>query len=361
MTVCPGSETGLSALNTGAARQGRTMIETDLTRRFDLRTPIVQAGMAFAGMTPDLAIAVSNAGAMGSIAIGMMPPEAMMMLIGGVRAGTDKPFHVNFITIYTSDAHIDALCAAPVAAVSFHWGHPKSDWIRRLQDAGIAVMEQVGSVEDARRAAGDGIDVVIAQGSEAGGHNYGRLPTFVLVPAVADAVGDTLVLASGGIMDGRGVAAALCLGAAGVWVGTRFVMSAESSAHPSYKERLAESDGTDTTLSHLFGRHHPQFNPMRVLKNGVVAEFEGKEDEVPADNGAERLIGTMQILGQDMELRRFGNLVPMIGTDGDFEELPLLSGQGVGLAGEVLPAATIVNQLTAEAEELLRCNTWTID
>lgn len=338
--------------------RGHTMIKTDLTRRFGLETPIVQAGMAFAGMTPELAIVVSNAGALGSIAIGVMPPEPMMMLIDGIRAETDKPFHVNFITIYTTDAHIDALCASPVAAASFHWGHPKPEWIRQLQQAGIAVMEQVGSLEDALKAAEDGVDVIIAQGSEAGGHNYGQLPGLVLVPTLVDAVGSIPVLASGGIMDGRGLAAALCLGAAGVWVGTRFVMSEESSAHPAYKQRLAVSSGTQTTLSSLFGRHHPHFNPMRVLRNGVVAEFEGQEDRVPADNSQERQVGHMTIFGQEMELRRFGNLVPMVGAEGDFEELPLLSGQGVGLANETLPAAQIVQEMTEQAEQLLRGNSW---
>ena len=331
------------------------MIDTPLTQMFGLDTPIAQAGMAFAGMTPDLAIAVSNAGALGSVAIGPMPVPVMQALIDGVRAGTDRPFHVNFITIYTDEAHIDALCAdpAPVAAASFHWGHPPRAWIDRLQAAGIRVIEQLGSVEAARLAARDGVDVIVAQGTEAGGHNFATLPTFALLPRVVDAVGDVPVLASGGVADGRGLAAALCLGAAGAWVGSRLVASAESSAHAEYKARICAAEGSDTVLSPLFGRHDPAFNPMRVLRNRVVAEFEGREDDVPADNSGEPVVGRMSLGGMDTELRRFGNLVPMTDATGDFDELPLLGGQGIGLVTRVEPAAQIIAEMTAGARALL--------
>tara|TARA_R110002020_G_scaffold95357_36_gene228852 strand:- start:2117 stop:3139 length:1023 start_codon:yes stop_codon:yes gene_type:complete len=331
------------------------MIETPLTHLLGLSAPIVQAGMAFAGMTPDLAIAVSNAGAMGSVAIGPMPVPVMEGLIAGIRAGTDRPFHVNFITIYAEDSHIEALCAAetPVAAASFHWGHPKPEWIAQLHAAGIKVIEQVGSVEAAKLAAADEVDVIVAQGTEAGGHNLGSLPSFVLLPQIVDAVPGTPVLASGGVTDGRALAAALCLGAAGVWVGSRLVASAESSAHEDYKARLCAADGTDTVLSSLFGRHHLHFNPMRLLRNRVVAEFDGREDDAPADNSAEPVVGRMPLAGMEVELRRFGNLVPMQGATGDYEELPLLAGQGLGMISSVEPAADIVTGMAAEAEEIL--------
>lgn len=329
------------------------MIVTPLTEMFGLDVPIVQAGMAFAGMTPDLAIAVSQAGGLGSVAIGPMPVPVMQGLVGGIRQGTDRPFHVNFITIYTEDSHIDALCADPVAAASFHWGHPPRAWIDRLHAAGIKVMEQVGSAEAAKIAAGDGVDVIVAQGSEAGGHNLGTLPTFVLLPVVVDAVGAVPVLAAGGVSDGRGLAAALCLGAAGAWLGSRLVASVESSAHPDYKARLCAASGTDAVLSSLFGRHDPQFNPMRLLRNRAVAEFEGREEEVPGDNSAEPVVGRMPLGGMEMELRRFGNIVPMMGASGDFEELPLLGGQGLGLVESVEPAGRIIGDMAAGAEAIL--------
>jgi NAD(P)H-dependent flavin oxidoreductase YrpB (nitropropane dioxygenase family) len=127
--------------------------------------------------------------------------------------------------------------AAGVAVVSFHWEHPPRSWIDRLHAAGVQVFEQVGSVDGARRAVDDGVDVVVAQGREAGGHNFATLPTFVLVPAVVDAVAPALVLAAGGVTDGRGLAAALMLGADGAWVGTRLVASVESAAHDKHDNR----------------------------------------------------------------------------------------------------------------------------
>src|SRR5215475_7000605 len=286
-------------------------LQTRFTEAYGLDTPIAQAGMAFVGMTPSLAVAVSNAGALGSIGVGLMPAQALLETIAGVRAGTDRPFHVNFITIFTSQAHIDAACAAGVAVVSFHWGHPSRAWIDQLHAAGVRVFEQVGSVEDARRAAGDGVDVVVAQGQEAGGYNFGTLPTFALVPLVVDAVAPALVLAAGGIADGRGLAGALMLGADGAWVGTRVVATAESAAHDGYKSRLIAALGTDTACTAVFGPQDPAFNPMRVLRNTTVRDWSGRGGEIPADTSAEPVIGQMTLLGEQVPMHRFSNLVPM--------------------------------------------------
>lgn len=330
-------------------------LATRLTKRYGLSAPIVQAGMAFAGMTPPLCVAVSNAGALGSIAgVGIIPPEGVDALVQGVQAGTKRPFHVNFITCYTSDAHIDVMCRLKPAAVSFHWGHPARAWIDRLHEAGIDVWEQVGSVADARRAADDGIDAVVAQGAEAGGHNYGTAGTIALAPAVADAVGDkAMVVAAGGIADGRGVAAALMLGADAAWVGTRFVATRESAVAEDYKRRLIAAGTGDTVLTHVFGRHHPDFNPIRVLRNRVVGEWHARVAEIPADNSREPVIGRMDLLGQPTELRKFGNLVPMAGAGGDFEEMALLAGEGVGLVRDMPGAAEVVARMTREAETAL--------
>lgn len=330
-------------------------LETRLTQKYGLSAPIVQAGMAFAGMTPPLCIAVSEAGALGSIAgVGIIPPEGVQQLVGGVQAGTSKPFHVNFITCYTTQPHIDLMCEMKPAAVSFHWGHPSAEWINQLHAAGIDVFEQVGSVADAITAVSDGVDVIVAQGSEAGGHNYGTAGTIALTPAIVDAVGDkALVLASGGIADGRGLAAALMLGADGAWIGTRFVATAESAVASDYKDRIV-STGTDgTTLTDLFGRHHPEFNPIRVLTNRVVTEWKDRVSEIPADNSNEPVIGQMDLLGQPTPLHKFTNMVPMTGASGDFEEMPLLAGQGLGLIDDLPPAAEVVSRMAEEASAAL--------
>jgi enoyl-[acyl-carrier protein] reductase II len=304
-------------------------------------------------MTPDLAVAVSNAGALGSLGVGLMPAPGIAATIAAIRAGTAGPFNVNFITVFTTDEQIDAVCAAGVAVASFHWGHPPRAWTDRLHSAGVRVFEQVGSVEAARRAVEDGVDVVVAQGQEAGGHNASTLPLFALVPLVADAVGPAaLVLAAGGIADGRGLAAALMLGADGVWVGTRLVATAESAAHDGYKSRLVAATAGDTVSTSLFGPETPQFNPMRVLRNRVVREWADRPGDIP--DGPLPVIGETVLGGRRLPMHRFSNLVPMRdATTGDLEEMALLSGQGVGLVTSIRPAAEVIAEMTAEAEKLL--------
>jgi NAD(P)H-dependent flavin oxidoreductase YrpB (nitropropane dioxygenase family) len=325
-------------------------LTTRFTEAYGLSTPIAQAGMAFVGMTPDLAVAVSNAGALGSLGVGLMPAPALTQTIAGIRAGTSRPFNVNFITIFTEPAQIDAVCAAGVAVASFHWGHPPRAWIDRLHAAGVRVFEQVGSVAEAKRAVDDGVDVVVAQGLEAGGHNFATLPTFALVPLVVDAVAPALVLAAGGIADGRGLAAALMLGADGAWIGTRLVATDESGAHDGYKSRLVAAAGTDTVRTALFGPETPQFNPMRVLRNRVVEQWQDR----PADGADLPVIGHTNLGGQDIEMRRFSNLVPMRDlTTGDLEEMALLAGQGVGLVDSVRAAASVITEMTKQAGAML--------
>ncbi len=321
-------------------------LRTRFTEAYGLTTPIAQAGMAFVGMTPDLAVAVSNAGGLGSLGVGLLPAPVLTQMIAGIRAGTAGPFNVNFITVFTEQAQIDAATEAAVPVVSFHWGHPPRAWIDQLHAAGTKVFEQVGSVDAAEAAVDDGVDVVVAQGLEAGGHNYATLPTFALVPLVADAVGPALVLAAGGIADGRGLAAALMLGADGAWIGTRLVATDESAAHDEYKARLVAAKATDTVRTSLFGPETPDFNPMRVLRNRVVAES-------PAD-GDRPVIGQMMLGGEQVEMRRFSNLVPMRGaTTGDFEEMALLAGQGVGIVDGVKSAGSVIADITAQAAEML--------
>jgi enoyl-[acyl-carrier protein] reductase II len=325
-------------------------LQTRFTEAYGLTTPIAQAGMAFVGMTPELAVAVSNAGALGSLGVGLMPAPALAQTIDAIRAGTERPFNVNFITAFTDQAQIDVLVEARVPVASFHWGHPKRAWIDQLHAAGVRVFEQVGSVDDALRAVDDGIDVVVAQGQEAGGHNFATLPTFALVPLVVDAVAPALVLASGGIADGRGLAAALMLGADGAWIGTRFVATTESAAHEDYKSRVVAARGTDTALTGMFGPENPDFNPTRVLRNRVVREWQGRESEVPVDTSALPVIGRFDLGGQTVDMHRFSYLVPMRGhTTGDLDEMALLAGQGVGLINAVEPAATVVADLTSQA------------
>lgn len=332
----------------------KARISTRFTNAYGVEHPIAVAGMAFAGMVPSFTIAAAKTGVMASFAgVGLMPTSVIEQRVREVQAATLQPFHVNFITIYTQDEHIDLCVALKVRAVSFHWGSPKPQWIAQLHTAGIAVWEQVGSVDAAKKAVTAGIDCIVAQGSEAGGHNYGELPTFVLVPAVRDAIGEALLLAAGGIADGRGLAAALALGADGAWVGTRFVATVEGNVHATYKAKLVAASGTDTTKTRIFGKQHPEFNPVRVLRNRVVNEWTDRADDVPIDSSNQATVGHMDMFGMATELKKFTNLVPMPDAQGDFEELPLLAGQGVGLIKSIESMSNVVETMIGQAHTIL--------
>jgi NAD(P)H-dependent flavin oxidoreductase YrpB (nitropropane dioxygenase family) len=201
----------------------------------------------------------------------------------------------------------------------------------------------------------------LSLGSEAGGHNYGSLPTFVLVPSILEAIAPTPVLAAGGVATGRQLAAALMLGADGVSIGTRFVASQEAFAHAEYKRRLVEADSTQTRLSSVYGPDISQFNPMRVLDVGLAHDFAGREDSAPKDLESQPIIGTMKLAGEEVRLHRFTSFVPTPDTEGQIDELPFLAGQGVGLVHDVTPVRHIIENMMAEAETALYAHRWDSD
>lgn len=326
-----------------------SFISTRLTKEYKVKFPFAAAGMAFIGSTPDLAIAVCESGGIGSIGVGPLPAEAIRSIVREVKKGTRHPFNVNFITLFATEDHIRVCIEEKVSIVSFHFGHPPKKFIDLLHQAKIKVWEQVGSVETAKKAVDNGIDLVIAQGWEAGGHNFSTMPIFVLVPQIVEAIKPVMVLAAGGIATGKQVAAALCLGADGVWVGTRLVASNEAFAHSAYKKRLLQEDGTDTTLTPIFWPELPNFNPIWVIKNSVVKEFTGKENTVPTDTSNEPVIGKTVFFGKEFTLRRFISFPPVPTTEGNFEEMPLLAGQGVGLIHEIKPVREIITVMMGDA------------
>ncbi len=334
-------------------------IPTRFTQRFNLRHPFTQAGMAFSGWSPQLACAVTHAGGIGAIGAGLLPEPVVRDLVGAIQAAKVGLFNINFLTNFDHDAQARACAEMGVPIVSFHWGHPKPELIKALRDAGCSIWEQVGTLEQAKRALGDGIEVLIPQGHEAGGHNFQGLSdtpqgTFVLIPTMRDALGeDVLLLASGGISDGRGIAAALQLGADGVWVGTRLVATDEALAHPEHKRRIVQATGSDSVYSHIFGPDNPDFNPMRLLKNRVVNEWNHRLSEVTKDNSQSAVIGRTMMGGQELVLRKFNVLLPTPDTQGDWEEMPFLAGQGVGLVNDILPAEQVVHRMMNEAVALL--------
>lgn len=332
-----------------------SVLSTRLTEKYAIPYPLVCAGMAFVAETPEFAAAVTNAGGIGAIGAALLPPDRLREMIREVRSRVGaKPFHVNLITFFPTGELVEVCAEERVPIVSFHWGHPPAEQLKLLREAGVSVWEQVGSARAAELAVDDGIEVVVAQGWEAGGHNYGGLPTMVNVPAIVDAVGDrAMVLAAGGITDGRQAAAALCLGADGVWVGTRLVASREARVHPEHHRRLVDATGDSSVLTSVFGPEAPQFNPMRLQRNRVVAEWHDRVAEIPADPGSREGIGTTVVQGQETEVPKFPLLLAVPETEADWEEMPWLMGQGVGLVHDIKPAADIVRDMMEQAGRVL--------
>ena len=168
-----------------------------------------------------------------------------------------------------------------------------------------------------------------------------------------DAAAPVLVLGAGGIADGRGLAAALMLGADGAWIGTRFVATQESLAHEDYKNRLVLAHGRDTVRTRVFGPDLPDFNPMRVVRNRVVSQWQDRVGEIPADTPSEPVVGHPSLMGMELDLHKFSSFVPVASTTGDFEEMPLLAGQGVGLIESIPTVAEAISQIVTGATKMV--------
>jgi len=222
------------------SREGEVMLRTRLCELLEIEMPVIGAPMGpeIAGL--DLAAAVSNAGGLGMISFGGYPPPALRERIRELRTMTSKPFGVNVLLEgphlpLPESAFVDACIAERVPVLSFFWGDP-TPYVEKAHNAGVKVCDQVGSVRAAKRAAAAGVDFIIAQGVEAGGHIAGTVSTMVLTPRVVETVAPIPVVTAGGVADGSGLAAALALGAEGVVLGTRLIASTESNAHQVYKE-----------------------------------------------------------------------------------------------------------------------------
>jgi enoyl-[acyl-carrier protein] reductase II len=228
---------------------------------------------------------------------------------------------------------------------------PPAEWVRRLKDAGCDVWLQTSSVAAAETAVASGVDVIIAQGSEAGGHNRSTTGLTTLVPRMVDAL-VVPVVAAGGIADGRGMAAALCLGAAGVCVGTRLVATAEANAHDEYKRRIVAASEEDLARTCIFGPEWPDA-PMRVIRNRVVREWAGKDAKTPPPPQPPVTIGKTLLGGIEYPMPKFSAILPTPETSGDFEEMCLAAGEGAALVEAVSGAQDVVREMAEQAWRIL--------
>jgi NAD(P)H-dependent flavin oxidoreductase YrpB (nitropropane dioxygenase family) len=291
---------------------------------------------------PRLAAAVSNAGALGMVTLTWSADAGAV--VRETAALTGKPFGGNLVLTEDHHRRLDQALEAGLRIVSFIWGDP-SDYIEPVHDAGGVVMLTVGSAEEARRAVASGVDVIVAQGWEAGGHVWGSVATLPLVPAVVDAVAPVPVIAAGGIGDARGVAAVFALGAQAAWLGTRFLFAEEMPIHEDYRRRLIGAAETDPQwYADLYEVGWPD-SSHRALSNSTSRAWEGAGRPQPGRRPGEGDVIAHFASGEPIV--RYEPAPPMVGTTGDIEALSMWAGQGVALARKQQSAAEIVTELVS--------------
>lgn len=316
------------------------MITTSACTLLGITHPVVLGGMG-TGTSPELVAAVSNAGGLGIQGCAGRSPDDITRLAEAIRQRTARPFGLNLLLFLADDAVVTAALAARPPVFSTAWAGPEHDLralFARAHDAGATVMHMVATVHEARRAAEAGADLIVAQGTEGGGH-VGVISTLVLVPQVVRAVAPTPVLAAGGIADGAGLAAALMLGAEGALLGTRFLATPEAPLPESYKRAITASDGHDTLLTEIPDIVSGTVWPgayARVVRNRLIEAWAGREGELRGRR-AEVAEGARQAR-----------------EAGDAAQGVVYTGQTAGLIETIEPAAAVVQRLVREAEAILR-------
>lgn len=315
------------------------MIRTPLCDLLEIEHPIALGGMGSA-TTPALVAAVSRAGGLGALGCHYLPPEKIRDGAAAIRQETNKAFGLNFLLFdIHEDGFAEALRLRP-PVMQFAWARPEQElkpYFDRAHEAGCKVTFMASNVPEAERAARAGADVIIAQGSEGGGH-VGWMGSMPLVPMVVDAVSPIPVFAAGGIADGRGLVAALALGAQGVLLGTRFLATVESPLHPNFKQAIVDSDGHDTQLSEIPDIAAGQVWPgamTRSRRNKFIERWAGREWALRQCRA--------EALAKLQAARKAG----------DVDEGPLSMGQDAGLIHDIPPAAEIVARIAREASEII--------
>ncbi|HEX3981076.1 MAG TPA: nitronate monooxygenase [Acidimicrobiales bacterium] len=314
-------------------------MKTRLTEMLGIQHPVMLAGMGGVSYAP-LVTAVSEAGGFGCLGASTMSNERMVSEIAAVRTATDKPFGVDLLTAMPGDleGQVEQIIAGGATVFVAGLGVP-AGVVELCHRHDVLVINMCGKVEHARRALDAGCDIVVAQGTEAGGHT-GQVATMPLVPQIVDAVGAHIpVVAAGGIVDGRGLAASLALGADGVWVGTRFIATPEARGVAGYKDAIIRTREDGTTISRAFSG-----KTMRVIRNDYTRYYEEHPDRLhpfPAQLATSIEEGAFHLGG--------GEDTP----DVDPERECYPTGQGVGAIQTLMPAASVVTQMVDQAEQVV--------
>ena len=316
------------------------MIHTRICDLLGIAHPIVLGGMGSATTAP-LVAAVSNAGGFGTLGTSAFNAASLDNEISAIHERTDKPFGINHLLFQIQEDMFAVTLRARPAVAAFAWARKEQnlrDYFQRAHDAGCKVMHMAGEVTEALRAAEAGADILVAQGTEAGGH-VGWMASLPLLPMMVKAVAPLPVLGAGGIADGRGLAAALALGADGVLLGTRFMATPEAPIHANFKQAIVKSDGHDTVLTEIPDLASQRVWPgamSRAQRNLFIERWASREWAI-RQNAAE-----------------VGKQVAAARTAGDVDNAPLSFGQDAGLIDSIKTVNQVVRDIVAEAEEILR-------
>ncbi|MFJ9406765.1 NAD(P)H-dependent flavin oxidoreductase [Streptomyces sp. NPDC101393] len=319
-------------------------LTTPLCRQLGVDVPLIQAPIGSA-VSPELVAAVSDAGGLGMLALTWTPAEDIGPAIDRVRELTGRPFGANLVLDFPVADKLDACLERGVPVISTFWGDPAT-CTARIHAAGALHLHAAGSPEEARQAADGGVDAVVAQGWEAGGHVRGLTATLPLVPAVVDAVAPLPVIAAGGIADGRGLAAVLTLGAQAAWMGTRFLAATEARTHDNYRRRIIDAQTDEALYTRCFDGGWPNA-PHRSLRNSTLTSWQAAGSPLSTRPGEGDVVA---VDAEGAPSLRYEDAVPLPGMTGDVDSMALYAGQSAGLVHEILPAATIVARTVAEAK-----------
>lgn len=316
------------------------MIHTRICDLLGVRHPIVLGGMGTATTAP-LVAAVSNAGAFGTLGTSAFNAATLESEIAAIHERTDKPFGINHLLFQVQEEMFAVTLRARPAVTAFAWARKDQDlrnYFQRAHDAGSKVMYMAGEVPEALRAAEAGADVLVAQGTEAGGH-VAWMASLPLLPMMVKALAPLPVLCAGGIADGRGLAAALALGGEGVLLGTRFMATPEAPIHAKYKEAIIQSDGHDTVLTEI-----PDLASQRV--------WPGAMSRAQRNRFIERWAGREWALRQNAA--EVGKQITVARAAGDVDNAPLSFGQDAGLIDSIRPVREVVDAIVGDAEAIIR-------
>jgi nitronate monooxygenase len=315
--------------------------------RLNIKLPIWNAGMGMGMAGAALSSVVSNAGGLGVLGLGGMPPQAMRPVIAEMRELTTRAFGVNIIMPMMQDGQIETCFDENIPLMVLFWGDP-APYINDAHKRGVLVVSQCGDVEEAVRAAEAGVDGVIVQGTEAGGHVKATRPLHIVLRETVKELGSVPVIAAGGIATGADIAQALKLGASAVSMGTRFVATDEALALESYKSLITESQSSQTVLTELFDMGWPNA-AHRVIRNKAYDEWEAAGSPPTGTRPDENLIiGELGDGANAVEIPRFSVVPPIDNYHGDLSEAALYCGESCDRIDTIISIEKVMDQLVAE-------------